>query len=81
MGALKKCPQVRHDLVCTQYTNEKVRAEAGGPSVSLFLENSQIAAFCKKPDLVNQLEKSFRDLQNQCLPLLEKRSWPTSRSP
>ena len=44
--------------------------------MSVFLENSQIAAFCKKPDLVNQLEKSFRDLKNQYLPLLENALGP-----
>ena len=32
----------------TQYYTEKVRAQAGGPSVSLFLEPSQITAFAKK---------------------------------
>ena len=62
--------------MCTQYTNEKVKAQAGGPSLSLFLESLQITAFCKKPDLVNQLEKSFRDLKTSYLPLLEKALGP-----
>ena len=44
--------------------------------MSLFLENLQITAFCKKPDLVNQLEKSFRDLKTSYLPLLEKALGP-----
>ena len=73
---LRKCPQVRHYLVCTQYTNEKVKAQAGGPSVSLFLENSQITGFCKKPHLVYQLEKACRDLKTWYLPLLEKALGP-----
>ena len=30
-GGLKKCPQVRHYLLCAQYTNEKLKAQAGGP--------------------------------------------------
>ena len=44
--------------------------------MSLFLENSPITAFCKKPDLVNQLEKAFKDLRNEYLPLLEKALGP-----
>ena len=70
--ALKKCPQVRHFLVTTQYTSEKTRAQAGSPSMSQFLEPTQITAFCKKTDQVNQLEKTIRDLKSQYLPILEK---------
>ena len=44
--------------------------------MSLFPENTQITAFCKKPGLVNQLEKAFRDLKNQYLPLLENALGP-----
>ena len=74
--ALKKCPQVRHYLVCTQYTNENEKAQVGGPSVSLFLENAQITALCKKPDVVHKLEKAFRDLKTWYLPHLEKALGP-----
>ena len=45
--ALKKCPQVRHYLTTTQYTNEKTKAQAGDPSISQFLEAPQITSFCK----------------------------------
>jgi hypothetical protein len=42
----------------------------------LFLENSQITGFCKKPHLVYQLEKACRDLKTWYLPLLEKALGP-----
>ena len=70
--ALKKCPHVRHHLVTTQYTVEKVKAQAGGPAMSQFIEISQIVSFCKKPDQVNQLEKTIRDLKGKYLPILEQ---------
>ena len=70
--AMKQCPQVRHFLLCSQYCTDKVKAQAGGPSVSQFLEASQIVAFCKKPDQVLQLEKTFRDLKAKYLPILEQ---------
>ena len=40
--SLKKCPFSRLYLVMSQYTAEKVRAQAGGPSVSQFLDGPQI---------------------------------------
>jgi hypothetical protein len=55
--ALKKCPQARRYLVCTQYTDEKLKAQAGGRSLSLFLDTSQITSFCKKPDQVYSSRK------------------------
>ena len=71
--ALKKAPQVRHFLLTTQYTTEKVKAQGSGAAgVSQFLEPTQITAFCKKPDQVNQLEKTIRDLKSKYLPILDK---------
>ena len=70
--ALKQCPQVRHFLLCSQYCQDKVKAQAGGPSVSQFLEASQIAAFCKKPEQVLHLEKTLRDFKAKYLPILEQ---------
>ena len=70
--AMKQCPQVRHFLLCSQYCTDKVKAQAAGPSVSQFLEASQIVAFCKKPDQVLQLEKTFRDLKAKYIPILEQ---------
>ena len=40
--------------------------------MSLFLEASKITSFCKKPDQVNQLEKTIRELTDKFLPILEK---------
>ena len=45
--ALKKCPETRMALLYTQYTSEKVRFQAGGPSVSAFLETQQIVALLR----------------------------------
>ena len=36
--ALSKCPYTRMYLLICQYTNEKVKGQAGGPSVAQFLE-------------------------------------------
>ena len=68
--ALSKCPQTRLYLVITQYTTKKLRAQAGGPSVSQFLETSQILGLCKKPDLLKTLETKLREIKAKYLPLL-----------
>jgi hypothetical protein len=68
--AFKSCPQIRHYLITSQYTSEKVTASSSGPSVSQFLEITQIASFAKKRDQVNQLETTIRDLKAKYLPLL-----------
>ena len=52
--------------------HDKVKAASAGAGVSQFLEASQIATFCKKPDQVLQLEKTFRDLKAKYLPILEQ---------
>ena len=68
--AFKNCPQIRHFLITTQYTAEKVLASSSGPSVSQFLEVIHIASFAKKRDQVNQLETTIRDLKAKYLPIL-----------
>ena len=68
--ALKKCPQVRHYLMTTQYTMEKVREQSSGPATAQFLESAQITSLCKKPDQLNQVEKTIRDLKSKYLPIL-----------
>ena len=68
--SLKKCPFARLYLVITQYTTEKVRAQAGGPSVSQFLDVPQIQGLCKKPDQLLLLETTIREIRNKYLPLL-----------
>ena len=66
--ALSKCPQTRLYLVMTQYTMEKTRAQAGGPSVAQFLDTSQILGLCKKPDLLNTIETNIREIKAKYLP-------------
>ena len=53
-----------------QYTTEKLRAQVGGPSVSQFLETSQILGLCKKPDLLKTLETKLREIKAKYLPRL-----------
>ena len=55
---LSKCPHTRLHLVLTQYTSEKTRVQAGGPSVSQFLEPSTITALCKKADTLKTSRRS-----------------------
>ena len=68
--ALKKAPNLRLYLTSTQYTSEKVKTQAAGPAISQFLEASQLTCLFKKPDQINQLEKTIRDLTAKYLPLL-----------
>ena len=67
---LSKCPCTRLYLVITQYTSDKVRSQAGGPSVSQFLDAPQIQGLCKKPDVLQALETTIREIRNKYLPLL-----------
>ena len=68
---LEKCPQFRHYALQTQYTSEKVRHGANGPSSSNFLEVTQIAGLCKKPDQLKSVENHIRDLRVKLVPILE----------
>ena len=70
--AFKACPQLRHYLLTTQYTSEKVTASSSGPSVSGFLEHQNLTSLAKKSDQVSMLEKTIRDLKAKYLPILEK---------
>ena len=63
--ALKTCPESRMALVYTQYTSDKVRFQAGGPSVSAFLETNQIVALCKKPESLMALEGAIKDIKDK----------------
>ena len=69
--ALGKCPYTRLALLLTQYTTEKTKVQAGGPSVSQFLESSVITGLCKKPDTLKLLENRCRESRSKFLPLLE----------
>ena len=70
--ALKKAPHLRLYLTSTQYTSEKVKTQAAGPAISQFLETSQLTSLFKKPDQINQVEKTIRDLKAKYLPLLQQ---------
>ena len=58
-------------ILFTQYTNEKVRHNTNSPDTSQFLEGTCIANLCKRPDLVESLEKMIEDLRNKALPVLQ----------
>ena len=68
---LQKCPYMRLSLVCTQYSTEKLRAQAGGASISCFLESTQIVTLCKKTDLLVNVENKLAEARKVYLPLLE----------
>ena len=74
--ALSKCPQTRLYLVICQYTAEKTKVQAGGPSVSQFLEPSVITNLCKKPDLLKTIETKIRNIKAKYLPILEQNLCP-----
>ena len=50
--------------MCTQYTNDKIRAKAWVVSKVMFLEPKQVAALYKIPDEANKLEKNLRTLKD-----------------
>ena len=68
--ALKKCPETRMALLFTEYTSDKVRCQAGGPSVSAFLETQQIVTLCKKPESLKALESSIKEIKGKYLAAL-----------
>ena len=74
---LNKCPYTRAYLLLTQYTNEKLRTQVGGPGVSQLIETSLVTSLCKKPDLLLTLETKFREIRAKYLPLLEKGMSPS----
>jgi hypothetical protein len=73
---LSKAPLLRMHILLTQYTNEKCKAQVGGPAHAQFLEPSSIQVLGKKAELVQQVEKKILELRGQLLPLLEKTLQP-----
>ena len=71
---LQKAPHVRHYLLLTHYTNEKIRAQASGPSFAQFLEPQAILSLVKKAGQVQDLECLLQGIRNEYLPLLEATS-------
>ena len=66
-----KTPFLRHYLVLTQYTTDKVR-ESETSNVAQFLEVRALENLAKKPDQVAPLEKLIADLRFKHLPVLEE---------
>ena len=71
--ALTKCPYTRMHLVVSQYSNEKTKAQFGGPGLSMFLGTNTILNLCKKTDLLQRLENQLRELKARDLPFLESK--------
>ena len=70
--ALSKCPHLRLALVQAQYTLEKVKEQASGPAISQFLESPQIVSLCKKPELLESVEKTLWDIKRKYYPILKE---------
>ena len=74
----ESAPFDRLHLTLTQYTTEKVRVQAGGPSVSQFLDPSLVVGLCKKPDHLMTLETKVMGAQGQVFSPVEHPSRRTS---
>ena len=70
--SLFNVPLVKMYILFTQYTDEKVRTQLNGPSISQFLDGPSLAALCKKSEVLEDLEKMAEDLRNKAFPILEK---------
>ena len=73
---LQKAPFLKHYLLLSQYTPEKVRAQSAGPSICAFIETQTIVQLVKKPDQVAEVETQIREMRDQYLGLLEKHLSP-----
>ena len=49
-----------------------MRTHHNGPNVAQLLEGTCVANLCKKPEVVEDLEKMIEDLRNKALPVLQK---------
>ena len=68
---LSNCPHTRLALAVAQYTDEKVKEQAGGPSISQFIEQPQLVALCRKPESLQSLETHIRSIKQKYMPILE----------
>ena len=68
---LYNVPLVKMYLLFTQYTDDKVRQQNNGPSISQFLDGTTLANLCKKSEVLEDLEKMVEDLRNKAFPILE----------
>ena len=74
---LQKAPCLRHYLLLSHYTEEKVRAQASGPSQAAFVDPPAIQALVKKPEAVSAVETLLREARDKYLPLLSALSSPS----
>ena len=70
--ALKKCPLLRHYLITSQYSKDKVMTQSTGPALGILLEHDLIESFCKKGDVVTQTQKTIETLRAKYLPILQE---------
>ena len=68
---------VKMYLLFTQYTSDKVRHQFNGPCISQFLEQNCVSSFCKKPQLVKDLDIMIEDLRNKAFPVLHQATQPS----
>ena len=59
-GAFKGCPCLRHYLVATQYSKEKVLHQSTGPAIGHILDSELVTSFAKNADVVAETEKHSR---------------------
>ena len=70
-------PLVKLYLLFAQYTSDNVRHQFNGPCISQFLEQNCVSSFCKKPQLVKDLEIMIEDLRNKAFPVLHQATQPS----
>ena len=68
---LQKLVHVRHYLLLSNYTEDKVQRQAAGPSHACFIEPSPLKSLVSKVSLVQELEALLRNLRTQYLHALE----------
>ena len=71
-ASLVGAPFLNMYILFSQYTKEKTIQRTNGPSTAQFLEAGSINNLCKRPDLVESLEKMIEDLRHKALPVLQK---------
>ena len=62
---------VKMYLLFTQYTDDKVRHQNVGPSISQFLDGTTLTNLCQTSEVLENLEKMVEDLRNKAFPILE----------
>ena len=73
---LQKLVHVRHYLLLSNYTEDKVQRQAAGPSHACFIELSTLKSLVSKLPLVQDLEAQLRDIRTTHLEALENVAGP-----